>query len=354
MAENIQKARMQQKRDLTTNWAMVPNFIPKPGELVIYGDREKDKYLDPTTPARIKIGDGVTPVSDLPGISGELYVQREEPVNAGEGALWIDPDNTKINPGLSAVSDWQAREGEVGFVKNKPLEVIQTYITLINDTEAMEAGERFDVSENYYGGRYFDWDVNNIELVLANDELDYVLIPKYYNSFIELFVEVSSALEQTTVEHAVAFCGAGSLGMSLTTLAILHLFKTTVSGEETLGYEVLAISNDTETAFQGSSLSVGTHFYLGSEQGIYISSLKFFYNSPIISPKYQRYIKDGNAVNVYSIGTTEEWIGILGGRTEESLEIGKQALFSELKKYQQGDILLVPTILLSNLDYLGG
>lgn len=370
MAENIQKARMQQKRDLTTNWAMVPNFIPKPGELVIYGDKEKDKYLDPTTPARIKVGDGVTPVSDLPGITGELYVQTEEPVNAGEGALWIDPDNTQINPGLSAVSDWQAREGDVGFVKNKPIEVIQTYITLTNSDEAMNNDGYLNISENFYSYK----NMENIELVLAGLD-DYVLIGQPFDSFLDLTLYLDQHAEDfLQTEHIIAMCGASFLGMSLTSMAIIHIVltpKENGTGESTEGdgsqtedligkvnYNVLMISNDVEVGWQEATLPIGSHFICEETSGIYISSLKFNYNSSQISSRYKPYFKNERAVNVYSLGTMEDWAGaLLGGlgegSQEEAVILAKQAVFAELSKYKKGDVLLVPSVVLMLFEGMG-
>lgn len=59
MANKTIKTRIQCKHDTATNWANASGFIPLAGELIIY-----DK--DATNPVRIKIGDGVTPVTQLP------------------------------------------------------------------------------------------------------------------------------------------------------------------------------------------------------------------------------------------------------------------------------------------------
>ena len=357
MEEIVQKARMQQKRDITANWQMAQNFVPYPGEIVVYNDKEKDKYLDPATPARIKVGDGVTPVGELPGISGELYVQTVEPINAGEGAVWIVPEEESLDPGISAVSDWHAQLGEVGYVKNKPIEVIQHYVTLVNQEEVMEQNSKLDVSENFYSGKSIDIDMTHMELILANLD-DYVLIPYYLNGYGELRHALDMLAGQSEIQHAIAFCGSAFMGMSLTSLAILHLFGESASEWQ---YEVLCISNDTETSFRDESLEVGTHFYKGDKQGIYISSFKFFYNSPIIGPRYVDYFKDKDSVNTYSIGTVEDWMEIVegglsegGSLQEEGVEVAKQALFAELSKYKRGDILLVPTFILSMLGQAGG
>ena len=366
MSEQIQNARMQQKRDLTTKWQKAAGFIPKPGEIIVYGDTEKDKNETPTTPARIKIGDGKSFVSDLPGISGELYVQDQEPTEAGEGAIWIEPDKIDIDPDIGAVANWHSQEGEAGYIKNKPIEVIQARIGLSPNVE-MSNGQYLTVSENYYGGMDIAFSneqsrsasMEKIELILDGTE-NYFFIPQYFKSFIDLIGYFTSILNDEEIQaydYAIAFCSAGSLGMSLTSLAILLIDIKAVIQEGVPVYEILAISNDVQVRLEDIMLPIGTHFFCGERTGIYITSFKFFYNFPRYTCGYEKYFKDGNAINVYSIGTTEDWYGIVygggGEASSEGIEIAKQALFSELQKYKKGDIILVPTILLTLLEKAG-
>lgn len=57
--KNIQ-TRIQHKHDIEANWLKATNFIPKAGELIIYD-------VDAThTEPRLKIGNGTTPVNNLP------------------------------------------------------------------------------------------------------------------------------------------------------------------------------------------------------------------------------------------------------------------------------------------------
>lgn len=86
--EEIKEARMLQKHDVADNWDEVSDFIPKAGEIIIY---DKDSN---TSKQRLKVGDGETSVENLAFITGEIYAQREEPKNAGEGAIWVVPDGT--------------------------------------------------------------------------------------------------------------------------------------------------------------------------------------------------------------------------------------------------------------------
>ena len=85
MTEKQILSRILHKYDTEENWNKATNFIPKKGELIIYGDLE-----------RFKIGDGTSKLSELNFYDEEL--------------------RTLIND-LSA--DWAADEGEPGHVLNR-------------------------------------------------------------------------------------------------------------------------------------------------------------------------------------------------------------------------------------------
>ena len=90
MSNNI-KTRIQNKHGLEVDWLKATGFIPLPGELIIY-DREVDSTgnvltrvisdtevallpegrLDPYHYERIKIGDGIHVVSDLPFVTDSV------------------------------------------------------------------------------------------------------------------------------------------------------------------------------------------------------------------------------------------------------------------------------------------
>ena len=60
MAEKNLKARIVHKHDVEANWLLATNFTPLKGELIVYDIDETHPY------ERIKIGDGVQNVNDLP------------------------------------------------------------------------------------------------------------------------------------------------------------------------------------------------------------------------------------------------------------------------------------------------
>lgn len=68
------KERIQIKHDIAANWAKAKNFIPLPGELIIYdGILENGIYLEQP---KLKIGDGVHKLAELPFIEINSKVEQ--------------------------------------------------------------------------------------------------------------------------------------------------------------------------------------------------------------------------------------------------------------------------------------
>lgn len=67
MAEIVKKVRMQMRRNVSEYWRINPQFVPLPGEIIVYTDYQivNGKFV----PA-IKIGDGKTSVASLPFMFG--------------------------------------------------------------------------------------------------------------------------------------------------------------------------------------------------------------------------------------------------------------------------------------------
>lgn len=58
--EKTINTRILNKIDTQANWDILTDFVPKKGELIIYSPDENYDY------SRIKIGDGITNVKELP------------------------------------------------------------------------------------------------------------------------------------------------------------------------------------------------------------------------------------------------------------------------------------------------
>jgi hypothetical protein len=72
MAEkNIQTLHIQ-KHDIERYWNKVENFIPQQAELIVFDADENYSY------ERFKIGDGKTPLRDLPFAHGEELATEDE------------------------------------------------------------------------------------------------------------------------------------------------------------------------------------------------------------------------------------------------------------------------------------
>ena len=78
MADKNIRSRMQQKHDISSNWALAVNFIPLAGEIIVYSDLNK-----------FKIGDGVNKVSDLPFATSDIsdFVGATSSAAGGHGLV---------------------------------------------------------------------------------------------------------------------------------------------------------------------------------------------------------------------------------------------------------------------------
>ena len=80
MSENIKrvKSRVINKHETEANWKKAVNFIPEQAEHIVYDIDENYNY------ERLKIGDGVTPVNDLPFYDENIIIPSSHVVH-GEG-----------------------------------------------------------------------------------------------------------------------------------------------------------------------------------------------------------------------------------------------------------------------------
>ena len=156
MADNkVLKTRIQMKNDTSENWAKATTFVPLKGELIVYNDNDGNA-------PRMKVGDGVTLLSELPFITssgGSFLFQPEEPEEAEEGTIWIDTDeesNTINYVSFDSqirdeTSKSQARKNiGAAFDEITTIMSIEEYDSLDNDTfiELYDRGVRTIYVEN--------------------------------------------------------------------------------------------------------------------------------------------------------------------------------------------------------------
>lgn len=94
MANKNINARFQNKHDIEANWLTLENFIPMQGEIIVYDVDSSHNFI------RVKVGDGSNNINNLPFITDnhelKIYRQATEPIDALEGALWIDTDEEAV------------------------------------------------------------------------------------------------------------------------------------------------------------------------------------------------------------------------------------------------------------------
>lgn len=109
MSDKYLQARHMQKHDIEANWEVSGNFVPMPAEWIVYDIDENYTY------PRLKIGDGVTSVNNLP-----FVIMPPDWNQTDETA----PDYIKNKPEFLShqeQSDWsQSDETATDYIKNKP------------------------------------------------------------------------------------------------------------------------------------------------------------------------------------------------------------------------------------------
>ena len=143
MIEKELRTRVIQKHDIEVNWEKAINFIPKKGELIVYDPDENYDY------SRVKIGDGISTVNELPFI------------------IAVDTSLTQSGQAADAKAVGDALEGKqpIGdyVLANKLPEVIDDALT-----QAKESGE-FDGYTPIRGTDYWtDSDKAEIQTYVEN------------------------------------------------------------------------------------------------------------------------------------------------------------------------------------------
>ena len=107
MNEKMFNTRIIHKHDTEANWQKAENFIPKEAELIVYDPDENYTY------SRLKIGDGITKVNNLPFHAGalaskdkvgktDLEQSIQESLNKADSALQSAPV-TSVNGQTGAI-----------------------------------------------------------------------------------------------------------------------------------------------------------------------------------------------------------------------------------------------------------
>ena len=123
VAEKNLKARIVHKHDTEANWLLATGFTPKQGEIIVYDIDDDYSY------ERIKIGDGVQNVNDLPfaddALREALTAQINDVDDKVDAVSTLVGDTsvaTQINEALAnSQADWDVSdETSYSYIKNKP------------------------------------------------------------------------------------------------------------------------------------------------------------------------------------------------------------------------------------------
>lgn len=81
MSEKKIYGRSVQKHDIQSNWEKATNFIPMVGEIIIYDKDENYSY------ERLKIGDGIQNVNNLPFVDDAVRTALSQSINSNRIGL---------------------------------------------------------------------------------------------------------------------------------------------------------------------------------------------------------------------------------------------------------------------------
>lgn len=96
MPEKKLDVRIIHKHDTENNWNKAVNFIPKKAELIVYDADDNYNYI------RVKMGDGVTNVSELPFLDDEIYneLDQKQDLLVFDSTPTIDSNNPVTSNGI--------------------------------------------------------------------------------------------------------------------------------------------------------------------------------------------------------------------------------------------------------------
>ena len=166
------KARFLQKHDVEANWLEKTDFVPGDGEIIVYD--VDDNHSVP----RLKIGDGVSAINDLPFISDEIFNQiaalRDEITDArldfeglnhetlgeairAQGTKIKLAPNTAIGENVLANAEWNRAFATDVAVENGAITL--TY----NDNYGYYEDQITESSITPHVGYYLDGDMENLK-----------------------------------------------------------------------------------------------------------------------------------------------------------------------------------------------
>lgn len=119
---NTIKTRILNKIDTSNKWNEQKNFKPLKGEFVIYQDEENSP--------KVKVGDGTTPINELPFIFGQS--------SADLGINIINSKITTINDNITAITGSVTGINETVKLNSSSISEIKNYFSYNSEDECLE------------------------------------------------------------------------------------------------------------------------------------------------------------------------------------------------------------------------
>lgn len=273
MAEKtLNNIRVINKHDTEANWQKATGFTPKQGELIVYDIDSTYSY------ERIKIGDGVRNVNNLPFtvVQSDLSVNDEtNPAYVKNRTHWVEYEYTPVieNTVITMVGEQSSYSGTVS--KTDDLLVTgKHYLGIINNTQY--EGTAFAVNENIVGLEFGDYDIMSISgyqtLVQSSSsdditfslsvgtEIIYHIDEKYIPNTI---ARVSDVSQQITVDDAFSNTSTNPVQNRVVNEAISNIKTligdTAVSTQiETAIANIQVLTFDEIDAICGSSITAAS------------------------------------------------------------------------------------------------
>ena len=284
MAEKILNSRIVHKHDVEANWLKAVNFVPRQGELIVYDIDDTYHY------ERIKIGDGVQNVNDLPFITETdptvpawakaptkpTYTAREVGADvSGAAASALEEAKAYVDANVNTKANANDLAGHISDKAN-PHNVTADQINAIQHTsqtlnEEQQAQARLNIGAGT--SNVHNWDELPGKPVVmqggdTSDTLTWDGNTDGLEVYSELFYKVSDAVPAKT-DFADGFTLQLNTGESYTGT----VEDVGEEGNVIIVSEAVAIIPNDFTAEDGSVHSKGTYFVLNNEYGMYTSFL---------------------------------------------------------------------------------
>ena len=177
--EKIIKSRQQQKTDVSTSWKIAGDngFIPKKGEIIVYGDLNK-----------IKIGDGIKNVNDLSFTNGGVGLITEQ-----GGEIFNDYEDNVASGNYSHAEGANTKAGG----EASHTEGYNTKTATEFQYQILNKGEIIGPEDGYQGNYYITLYLNSIQGLSKDYEITFNTSNDYLNdsrSFINEINEKNNSI----------------------------------------------------------------------------------------------------------------------------------------------------------------